>query len=150
MGRDAEVIVLALWADEVMEPLTRQDTERTWWGHFAPIQGQWGGFGFGWAAEFEKVRNRTGLLKHLESLAWPCPGSVQVLIHDQDDDCFGLWMLHDGKLVEVDLPRTQRIHQSAPPNQDFAPDPGYLMRTDLDHPVPEPIPEELRDPRPAW
>ncbi|MFJ7124787.1 hypothetical protein ACIQUO_32950 [Streptomyces albogriseolus] len=42
MSRDAEVIVLARWSDEVMEPLTRDDPERTWRGRFVPIAGQWG------------------------------------------------------------------------------------------------------------
>ena len=48
-----------------------------------------------------KVRSRTGLLAHL--------------------DCFGLWMIHDGKLVEVALPRT-----------------------------PQQTAQEFRDDRPAW
>ncbi|MFC0842162.1 hypothetical protein ACFH04_00150 [Streptomyces noboritoensis] len=151
MSRNAEVIVLALDADEVMEPLTREDPQRTWYGRFVPIESPWGGsFGFGWATEFERMRNRSGLLTHLESLPWPYPGSVQVLIHDQDDDCFGLWMLHDGKLVEVALPRTQRIHLPAPDNHDYPPDPGYLVRTDLGTPLLEQTPKERRDPRPAW
>jgi hypothetical protein len=152
MTRNAEVVVLALYADEVMEPLTRGDVERSWRGVFVPIQGsKWAGsFGVGWATEFERMRSRSGLLKHLESLPWPYPGSVQVLIHDQDDECFGLWMIHDGKLVEVPLPRTQRFHQPAPRNEDFPPDPGYLVRTDQGHILPEQTPEELRDPRPVW
>jgi len=73
MSRNAEVVVLALYADEVMEPLTRGDVERSWRGAFVPIQGsQWiGSFGIGWATEFERMRSRSGLLKHLESLPWP-------------------------------------------------------------------------------
>lgn len=151
MSRFAEVIVLALDADSVMEPLTRDDEERTWRGRFEPIQSQWvGSFGIGWATEFERMRSRSGLLKHLEPLPWPRPESVQVLIHDQDDDCFGLWMIHDGKLVEVPLPRTQRFYEPAPPNEEFPPDPGYLLRTDQGRDMPEQTPEEHRDPRPAW
>jgi len=151
MSRNAEVIVLALYADEVMEPLTHDDGDRTWRGRFVPIQSQWvGSFGFGWATEFEKMRSRAGLLEHLESVPWPHPGSVQVLIHDQDDECFGLWMLHDSKLVEIALPHTQRFHQPAPRNEDFPPDPGYLLRTDQGHILPEQTPEELRDRRPSW
>lgn len=152
MSRFAEVIVLALDADEVMEPLTRDDAERTWRGRFVPIQSQWiGSFGSGWATEFERMRPRSGLLKHLESLAWPRPESVQVLIHDQDDDCFGLWMIHDGKLVEVPLPHTQRFHAPAPPtDQSYPPDPGCLLRTDQGRTLPEQTPIEHRDPRPAW
>lgn len=90
MSRNAEVIVLALDADEVMEPLTRDDPARSWGGRFVPIHSQWGAsFGAGWAVEFARMRPRTGLLAHLESLPWRRPESVQVLIHDQHDDCFG-------------------------------------------------------------
>ncbi|MFI6985282.1 hypothetical protein ACIBSV_42880 [Embleya sp. NPDC050154] len=149
MSRDAEVIVLARHADEVMEPLTRQDTERTWHGHFVPISGQWG-FDFGWALEFDKVRARHGLLRHLESLPRPYPGTVQVLLRDQDDDCFGLWMFRDGRLVEVAIERTERFHRPAPPDERFEPAPGMLLRTDPGADLPEQTPEELRDPRPAW
>ncbi|MEV5528341.1 hypothetical protein [Streptomyces prunicolor] len=151
MSRFAEVVVLALHAHAVMEPLTRDDPERTWRGRFVPIESQWGtSFGAGWATEFERMRPREGLLKHLESLPWPWPESVQVLIHDEDDECFGLWMLHDGKLVEIPLPRTRRFHQPAPPTEEFPPDPGYLMRTDQERELPKQTPEHLRDPRPVW
>ncbi|MGW1180562.1 hypothetical protein ACWD7Y_00065 [Streptomyces drozdowiczii] len=149
MSRDAEVIVLARWAHEVMAPLTRDDPERTWRGRFVPIVGHWG-YGIGWALELEKERARKGLLRHLESLPWPYPLTVQVLLRDQDDDCFGLWMFHEGRLVEVSLPRTERFHQPAPPNQDYEPDPGMLLRTDRDAALPEQTPEALRDPRPPW
>ncbi|MFE4858459.1 hypothetical protein [Streptomyces sp. NPDC056670] len=149
MSRDAEVIVLGHGADDAMEPLTRDDPDRTWRGHFVPIAGQWG-YKFGWALEFEKVRARKGLLKHLESLPWEYPESVQVLLRDQDDDCFGLWMFQDGKLVEVVIPRTERFHQPAPPNYDFEPDPGMLLRTDQGRRLPDQTPEALRDPRPLW
>ena len=151
MSRFAEVIVLALGADEVMEPLTRDDGTRTWRGRFVPVESQWGGsFGIGWATEFERMRSRSGLLRHLESLPWPRPESVQVLIHDQDDDCFGLWMIHDGRLVEVPLPRTERFHQPAPPTEEFPPYPGDLLRTDQDHDLPEQTPSDQRDPRSPW
>ncbi|MEU2346514.1 hypothetical protein ABZ745_32605, partial [Streptomyces sp. NPDC013082] len=30
---------------------------------------------------------------------------------------------------EVAIPRTERFHQSAPPNEDFEPYPGMLLRT---------------------
>ncbi|WP_327721960.1 hypothetical protein OG381_46105 [Streptomyces sp. NBC_00490] len=83
MSRDAEAIVLARWSDEVMEPLTQDDPERTWQGRFVPIAGHWG-YKFGWALELEKVRARKGLLRHLESLPWPNPHTVQVLLRDQD------------------------------------------------------------------
>ncbi|MFI2034525.1 hypothetical protein ACH470_07570 [Streptomyces bottropensis] len=128
MSRDAEVIVLARWSDEVMEPLTQDDPERTWRGRFVPIAGHWG-YKFGWALEFEKMRARKGLLKHLESLPWPHPHTVQVLLRDQDDDCFGLWMFQEGRLVEATIPRTERFHQPAPPNEDCHPDPGSCAPT---------------------
>jgi hypothetical protein len=82
MSRYAEVIVLARDAEAVMEPLTLPDQF---------VRHNWG-----------------GLLPHLESLTWPDPYSVQVLVRDEEDDCFGLWMLHDGKLTEVPLARTSR------------------------------------------
>ncbi|MGX1480350.1 UNVERIFIED_CONTAM: hypothetical protein RKD50_009158 [Streptomyces canus] len=59
--------MLARWSDEVIEPLTQDDPERTWRGRFVPIAGQWG-YDFGWALEFEKIHARKGLLRHLESL----------------------------------------------------------------------------------
>lgn len=136
MSRFAEVIVLAQWADDVMEPLTRPDEQRTWRGSFTPIGS--GSIG-GWAGEFERMRPRSGLLKHLESLPWPKPESVQVLIHDEEDDCFGLWMIHDGRLVEVPIARTRR-YWSRPPNEEFPPDPGVLARTDT---RPDDWPEEI-------
>ncbi|MFD9543832.1 hypothetical protein [Streptomyces sp. NPDC060022] len=37
MSRIAQVIVLATYADEVMEPLTRPDESRSWRGHFQPL-----------------------------------------------------------------------------------------------------------------
>ncbi|WP_203662432.1 hypothetical protein [Actinocatenispora rupis] len=152
MSRFAEVVVLAHYAEEVMEPLTREDDTRAWRGRFEPIAGQWGAgsFGCGWATQFERMRPRTGLLRFLESLPWPYPESVQVLIHDEEDDCFGLWMLHDGKLVEVELPGTRRFHRPAPPDERYPPDPGLLLRTDRGRQLPEQTPEHLRDPRPAW
>lgn len=151
MSRIAKVIVLALDAQEVMEPLVRGDHDGTWSGRFVPVQSQWdANFGVGWAVEFDRMRARSGLLRDLEALPWPRPGSVQVLVHDEEDDCFGLWMMHDGRLVEVPLPRTERIHPPAPPTDVFPPKPGYLWRTDEEpHPV-EQTPVELRDPRPAW
>ncbi|WP_436848765.1 hypothetical protein [Streptomyces asoensis] len=149
MSRDAEVIVLARGADEVMEPLAQEDLERTWRGRFMPIAGHWG-YEFGWALELEKVRARKGLLKHLESLPWPRPETVQVLLRDQDDDCFGLWMFHGDRLVEVPIARTERFHQPAPPDEDFEPDPGMLLRTDQGTALPDQTPEALRDTRPPW
>ncbi len=107
MSRIADVIVLAQQADEVMEPLTREDDTRTWRGTFYEMS-PGGNWGFGWGAEFVRMHSRSGLLKHLESLPWPRPETVQVLIHDEEDDCFGLWMIHDGRLVEIPLPRTRR------------------------------------------
>jgi len=151
MSRIAEVIVLALDAHEVMEPLTRDDPARSWRGRFVPIHSQWGAsFGAGWAVEFDRMRSRTGLLACLESLPWPRPESVQVLIHDEEDDCFGLWMIHDGKLEEVALPRTQRYHDPAPESREYPPDPGYLWRTDQGRTLLEQTPVEHRDERPAW
>ncbi|MFJ6369620.1 hypothetical protein ACIQK5_15755 [Streptomyces virginiae] len=148
MSRMAQVLVPARYEDEAMEPLTRYDESRTWRGRFEPIP-DW--FVGGWYLEFFRESQRTGILKDLEALPWNSPECVQVMLHDEEDDCFGLWMFHDGKLVELRLPGTERFHNPAPPTQEYAPHPGYLWRTDLgDTCLPEQTPEELRDPRPAW
>ncbi|MGW4162549.1 hypothetical protein [Streptomyces sp. NPDC004788] len=114
MSRYTEVIVLARGAEEVMEPLTRPDEERAWHQCFTRVgDNVFAGSGtpsdecYAWVIQFGR-QNWGGLLSHLESLPWPDPWSVQVLLRDEDDDCFGLWMLHDGRLVEVPLPRTRR------------------------------------------
>ncbi|WP_406401593.1 hypothetical protein OH805_21180 [Streptomyces sp. NBC_00879] len=114
MSRFAEVIVLARNAEEVMEPLTRPDENREWHQCFTRVDdGVFGGEGvpsdecYAWVVQFIR-RNWHGLLAHLESLPWPNPHSVQVLVRDEDDDCFGLWMIYDGRLTEVPLPRTRR------------------------------------------
>ncbi|WP_256382732.1 hypothetical protein [Streptomyces sp. Mg1] len=39
MSRMAQVLVLARYEDEVMEPLTRYDESRTWRGRFERIPG---------------------------------------------------------------------------------------------------------------
>ncbi|WPW32529.1 hypothetical protein P6B95_37610 [Streptomyces atratus] len=150
MSRIAEVIVLAQDADEVMEPLTRHDDTRTWNGAFSEMR-PGGNWGFGWGAEFVRMHSRSGLLKHLESLPWPRPETVQVLIHDEEDDCFGLWMIHEGKLVEIPLPRTRRAYWSGPHDEAFPPDPGILNRTDS-HPIdwPEEIEGGDQSRPPAW
>ncbi|MEU1478263.1 hypothetical protein ACFYZ8_36015 [Streptomyces sp. NPDC001668] len=128
MSRFAEVIVLASGAREIMEPLTQPDDSREWGGQFSDIgHGMFGG----WAIEFVRRSRWTGLLKHLESLPWPSPHSVQVLIHDEEDDCFGLWMMHEGRLVEVPLPHTRRYFWPDHYTGEVDPDsPGILIRTD--------------------
>ncbi|MGY3684093.1 hypothetical protein [Streptomyces sp. TE33382] len=146
MSRIAQVIVFASYADEVMEPLSRPDESRSWKGEFKPL----GLFVGGWVIEFHRQWTRSGLLKHLESLPWPRPEHVQVLIHDEEDDCFGLWMMYDGALVEVSLPRVQRFHAPAPLTDEFSPSPGYLWRTDGPVEIPAGLSTERQDLRPAW
>ena len=122
MSRNAELIVLALDAAEVMEQLTRDDPTRSWKGRFVPVHSQWGAsFRAGWAVEFDKMHSHTGLLADLESQPWPRPESVQVLIHDEEDDCFGLWMIHNGQLEEVSLPHRLRFHNPAPESDEYPP-----------------------------
>ncbi|MFD8002417.1 hypothetical protein [Streptomyces mirabilis] len=131
MSRIAEVIVLASNAEEIMEPLTRRDPNRKWSGQFTAS-------GHGWVTEFVRRSSWVGLLEHLESQPWPSPHSVQVLIHDEEDDCFGLWMMHDGRLVEVPLPRTSRYFWRNHYTGEVDPDcPGILMRTDKSDGSPE-------------
>lgn len=115
MSRFAEVIVIARDAEQIMEPLSRSGSNREWHQCFKPVYDRYFGAPslsnsmacFMWIIEFKRM-NWRGLLSHLESLSWPDPASVQVLIHDEEDDCFGLWMIYDGKLIEVPLPRTLR------------------------------------------
>ncbi|MFI9506931.1 hypothetical protein [Nocardia sp. NPDC052566] len=134
MSRFAEVIVLAREAEGVMEHLTEPDDSRAWHQCFTRIDdsvfaGTYGGAGecYAWVIQFGRNTWR-GLLPHLESLAWPRPESVQVLVRDEEDECFGLWMIYDGKLVEVPLPRT---HREADPISVS----GVLSRTDRPDPA---------------
>ncbi|WP_211364345.1 hypothetical protein [Micromonospora palomenae] len=138
MSRFAEVVVLAADAHEVMAPLTHDnDGTRPWNNTFVPIESQWPGtFGRGWAAEFTHRHHWAELLEYLQALPWPRPETVQVLIHDEEDDCFGLWMLYDGKLIEVPLPRTERYIEQSPPSGSCSSDISYLHRTDSALPTP--------------
>ncbi|MFE6913986.1 hypothetical protein [Streptomyces rubiginosohelvolus] len=150
MSRMAQVLVLARYEDEVMEPLTRVDEGRVWRGCFERIP-DW--FVGGWYLEFFREGQRRGILADLEALPWNNPECVQVMLHDEDDDCFGLWMFHEGVLVEVPISRTRRIHPPPPPWWDDSPRAGYLQRTDgpgakealLRH-----SPEHEQDPRLCW
>lgn len=144
MSRIAQIIVLARYEDDVMEPLTRHDEARTWHGRFVQIP--W--FVGGWHIEFERWRNRHGVLKDLESLPWNEPECVQVMLHDEDDDCFGLWMFRDGALVEVDIQGTQRVH--TPPPSWNETNPGFLVRTGLGRGEARHSPEHVQDPRLSW
>lgn len=128
MSRFTEVIVIAKDAEHVMEPLTRPDPSRQWQQCFTKVgEDQFSGAAgseacFTWVVQFWR-HNWDGLLAHLEGLPWPCPHSVQVLIRDEEDYCFGLWMLYDGRLQEVPLPRTER-------QQTHVSITGVLVRTD--------------------
>ncbi|MGW4152642.1 hypothetical protein ACWEDF_05755 [Micromonospora chersina] len=139
MSRNAEVVVFAADAHEVMAPLKRDnDGTRPWNNLFVPIESQWPGtFGRGWAAEFTRRHHWAGLLEHLQALPWPRPESVQVMIHDEEDDCFGLWMLYDGRLAEVPLPRTERYVAHDPRTGKSSTEISYLWRTDGNAGVPE-------------
>ncbi|WIY74245.1 hypothetical protein [Streptomyces anulatus] len=146
----AQVLVLARYEDEVMEPLTRVDETRTWRGCFERIP-DW--FVGGWYLEFFREGQRRGVLADLEALPWNNPECVQVMLHDEDDDCFGLWMFHDGVLAEVSIPRTQRIHPPPPPWWDDSPRAGYLQRTDgpgAEEALSRHSPEHEQDPRLCW
>jgi hypothetical protein len=114
MSRFAEVIVLARNAEEIMGPLTQPDDNREWHQCFTRVDdGMFDGSRmpsqecYTWVIQFIRL-NWRGLLAHLESLPWPAPYSVQVLVRDEEDSCFGLWMIYNGKLIEVPLPHTKR------------------------------------------
>lgn len=114
MSRFAEVVVLARGGEQVMEPLTRSDESREWHQCFTRIDDSvFAGTGRGssecymWVVQFSR-HNWCNLFATLEALAWPDPYAVQVLVRDEEDDCFGLWMIYDGRLTEVALPHTAR------------------------------------------
>jgi len=99
---------------EVMAHLTVPDPEREWHQCFTPVddsvfEGSFKGSSdcYMWVIQFYRP-NWRGLLTHLEGLAWPDPYSVQILIRDEEDDLFGLWMMMNGRLTEVQLARTRR------------------------------------------
>ncbi|WP_204249079.1 hypothetical protein [Nocardia arizonensis] len=130
VSRYAEVIVLARDAGEVMEHLTVPDPEREWYQCFTPVDDSVfeGGCNgsvdcYMWVIQFSRL-NWRGLLAHLEGLDWPYPHSVQVLIRDEEDKVFGLWMLAKGRLTEIPLAGTERI-----PNPDSITG-GVLVRVD--------------------
>ncbi|MFJ9417784.1 hypothetical protein ACIRPT_27015 [Streptomyces sp. NPDC101227] len=86
MSRMAQLLVLARYEDEVMEPLTRVDETRTWRGCFERIP-DW--FVGGWYLDFFRESQRRGVLADLEALPWNNPECVQVMLHDEDDDASG-------------------------------------------------------------
>ncbi|MFD7229271.1 hypothetical protein [Streptomyces sp. NPDC059881] len=63
--------------------------------------------------------NAEKLRRTLQALPWRCPHAVQLLLHNENDALFGVWMLLDGDWAEVTLPRTVR-HEAR----------GHLERTD--------------------
>ncbi|MFG2847027.1 hypothetical protein ACGF12_28215 [Kitasatospora sp. NPDC048296] len=73
---------------------------------------------------------------------------MQVLIHDEEDDCFGLWMMRDGVLAEVPLPGYRRLHPPAPATDEFPPGPGLLWRTETA--IPAGFSTSRQERRSAW
>ncbi|MFG2925582.1 hypothetical protein ACGFYA_29265 [Streptomyces sp. NPDC048305] len=63
--------------------------------------------------------NPEKLRRTLRGLPWKCSHAVQLLLHNENDALFGVWMLLDGGWAEVPLPRTVR-HEAL----------GHLQRTD--------------------
>ncbi|KAF0849285.1 hypothetical protein [Nocardia caishijiensis] len=115
MSRFAEVIVIARDGWSAMEPLTQPDPGREWHQCFTPVddsvfEGTLSGSVdcYMWVAQFPRM-NWWGLLSFLEGLEWADPYSVQVLIRDEEDSCFGLWMLIGGKMTEIPLAGTTRL-----------------------------------------
>jgi hypothetical protein len=114
------VLVLALGEYVAMRPFTLldDDSEREWCGAFTSLtdggaDDRWVKDGKSaecdvWAGAFNHL-NRPALLRDLAALPWEHPNQVQVLINGQDDDCWGLWMITDGRLQEVPLPGAVRV-----------------------------------------
>ncbi|MFJ3963557.1 hypothetical protein [Streptomyces sp. NPDC090036] len=148
MSRMAQIIVMAGYEDEVMEPLTRYDETgtRTWSGKFEKIT-EW--FIGGWYIEFCRSNGRSGVLNDLEALPWDRPERVQVMLHDEEDDCFALWMFRDGVLKEIPIPGTQRIFDVRYPPKGH-PAPGVVWNTYARDDLPVHAPEYEQDPRLSW
>jgi hypothetical protein len=107
------VMVLAFGEALAMSPVVESDEERVWNGRFNNVttgaaNQLWIVNGKGpecdvWVAALNHLR-RLALLQDLSSLSWETPHMTQVLIRGQDDDCWGLWMIQAGVLVEIALP----------------------------------------------
>ncbi|WP_351236430.1 hypothetical protein [Streptomyces sp. NPDC002133] len=99
--------------------------------------------------ECYRMGQHRGVIADLKALPWNRPECVQVMLHDEDDDCFGLWIVQDGALVDVWIQRTQRVHVPPPSWWDDGPRPGSLWRTEgLDAGArPAHSPEHEQDPR---
>jgi hypothetical protein len=122
MSNVTNVLILTRGDEKAMAALTnsarRWDDTAGWRGYFGSISQQpaaeyWGDDGKWpecrvWAGAFNYL-NRPALLAELQELPWESRDSVQVLILGQDDDCWGLWMFVQGRLVEVDLPSVTRL-----------------------------------------
>lgn len=53
--------------------------------------------------------DRDALLTALESLDWCDPLGVQVVSRSEDDDCWGVWMMVDGRFTELPLLDAVRV-----------------------------------------
>lgn len=116
MSRTTDVLISADAQEAAMAPLTHRDRGRGLSGAFALITGPdadryrvqdgKGPTSDIWVGTFNHL-DRPALLADLEQLPWTCPHTVQVLVRDDQDDCFGLWTLVDGRLREVPLPATR-------------------------------------------
>lgn len=58
------------------------------------------------------------LREAVRTLPWVCPHAVQLLVHNENDALFGMWVLLDGHWAEVPIPRTHRGRR------------GHLVRSD--------------------
>lgn len=123
MSNVTNVVILSAGCnDRAIEPFLEQDDRRDWRGCFGkstegPFERAWIHNGKApecsvWVGAFNHL-NRPALLRDLAALPWDEPGTVQVLINGQDDDCFGLWMFQGSDLVEVPLPSLTRVPMTA-------------------------------------
>ncbi|MFD6655141.1 hypothetical protein ACFWEB_08265 [Streptomyces parvus] len=67
------------------------------------------------------------LRRTLRALPWRCPHAVQLLVHNENDAVFGMWMLLDGDWTEVSLPRTMRQEAGGHLQRTDCPDDEYLQ-----------------------
>ncbi|URN11143.1 hypothetical protein LUW77_01590 [Streptomyces radiopugnans] len=128
--------------DEAMEHLVELDLPGADDGGFRRVSadhplGHWGGRA---GAECHVVAgtfdhlNTVRLRRLLQTVPWKCPHGVQLLLHNENDAIFSLWMLVDERWVEVPLPRTARhpsqghLRRTDCPDDEFRLDPGEGAR----------------------
>lgn len=108
MGHWTEIIVHGAWAEDAehlrqsldafphhcLKPVDPNNVEREWRGNFKSL-------------DLEAARARLG------AIPWESPETIRILIEDEDDEGFGVWVVRDGGLV-LALPPPMTGRQPGP------------------------------------